>query len=414
MTLPTPSGQAPAPNRFERQPVIAGIVIAVLIVCLADLIAGSVIYLREQQRLVRRGLETERSYRRHHPTYHHDLRPNARVDSALWGGRFYRVRTNSLGFKDASQRAVSTASRSPRVLLIGDSFTEGVGVEFDSTFAGHLAAQAAPAGIELLNAGVASYSPLIYWRKTEELLEGRGLRFDEMILLLDISDIQDEANYYLDEAGHVQSCQPSENEVSEDSGASSMARRLKDFARTHSFGLYRAMSVVKHVLRPPLPVVPGCRPPSGRGEVICKACWTTDPATMGVYGTVGIARAREHMSRLAALLRTKRIPLAVVVYPWPHQLARNDRRSLQSSIWRGWAAEEGVRFVDLFPAFFAAVDSSSAAKVTDRYFMPGDVHWNERGGAFAEQQFLREYCRAAPIDTNRTRTALSPLCAARH
>ena len=170
MTLPPRGGQVPAPNRFDRHPLITGTLIAVLIVGLADLIVGSVMYQRER-RLVKRGLETERLYRRHHPAYHHDLRPNARVDSALWGDRFYRVRTNSLGFKDASPRVVSLTGVSPRALILGDSFAEGIGVEFDSTFAGHLAAQATQSGIEVMNAGVASYSPVIYWKKAEELLE---------------------------------------------------------------------------------------------------------------------------------------------------------------------------------------------------------------------------------------------------
>ena len=49
---------------------------------------------------------------------------------------------------------------------------------------------------EVLNAGVGSYSPIIYWRKIKYLIEDVGLRFDEVVVYIDISDAQDEASYY--------------------------------------------------------------------------------------------------------------------------------------------------------------------------------------------------------------------------
>jgi hypothetical protein len=43
------------------------------------------------------------------------------------------VFTDSLGFKDASRRAVPDRRR---ILFIGDSFTEGVGLPYEQTFVG--------------------------------------------------------------------------------------------------------------------------------------------------------------------------------------------------------------------------------------------------------------------------------------
>ena len=48
----------------------------------------------------------------------------------------------------------------------------------------------------VLNAGVSSYSPIIYWKKVEDLINITRLEFDELIVYLDISDIQDEASVY--------------------------------------------------------------------------------------------------------------------------------------------------------------------------------------------------------------------------
>ena len=94
------------------------------------------------------------------PIVHHNLAPRFEgVDS--WGETRYRLVTDSLGFKDATTRDVPLKSDTHRVLLIGDSFTEGVGVEFQDTFAGLLyrAGQERTPKIEFLNAGLSSYSP---------------------------------------------------------------------------------------------------------------------------------------------------------------------------------------------------------------------------------------------------------------
>ena len=55
----------------------------------------------------------------------------------------------------------------------------------------------------MLNAGVVSYSPIIYSRKIRSLLD-EGFRCDHVVTLIDISDIQDDALVYqLDLKGNV-------------------------------------------------------------------------------------------------------------------------------------------------------------------------------------------------------------------
>ena len=132
---------------------------------------------------------------------------------------------------------------------------------------------------------------------------------------------------------------------------------------------------------------------------------------MNKFGRTGLARGAAHMSQLAALLRQRGIPMTVVVYPWIYQLQWNDRHSIQSSTWRAWAEGQQVGFVDLFPAFFSQVDSTSVDAVTTRLFLNGDVHWNVRGHDFVAQQFAASYCAAhGNQPTVRTPLALA-ICA---
>ena len=59
----------------------------------------------------------------------------------------------------------------------------------------YLAGQKRSEKIEFLNAGVISYSPTIYYNKIRYLLDA-GLKFDEVVVLSDLSDVQDEAIAY--------------------------------------------------------------------------------------------------------------------------------------------------------------------------------------------------------------------------
>jgi len=123
-----------------------------------------------------RGQEQARAARIYDPVYDHGLAP--KFDGYdVWGETRYWLLTNSLGFKDASTREVPLQSNTRRILLMGDSFVEGIGLPYERTFAGLLyeAGQARPDKVEFLDAGVASYSPSVYYKKIKYLLD-RGLK----------------------------------------------------------------------------------------------------------------------------------------------------------------------------------------------------------------------------------------------
>ena len=83
------------------------------------------------------------------------------------------------------------------------------------------------------------------------------------------------------------------------------------------------------------------------------------------------------MQALADLLHGRGIPLTIVVYPWPLQLADNDRNSRQVAIWRDFCVKNCKAFFDLFPAFFAEKDTH--ADWYRRLFIYGDDHFSPAG-----------------------------------
>ena len=126
--------------------------------------------------------------------YHHGLMPNYSGEMA-WGTYRYRIRTNSLGFKDNSNRTVKLKTNKYRILFIGDSFTEGVGFTYNDTFVGIIAKHLDKRKYDVLNAGVSSYSPKLYYLKLKYLIEKLKLRVNAVFVFIDVSDLSDEIEY---------------------------------------------------------------------------------------------------------------------------------------------------------------------------------------------------------------------------
>ena len=130
------------------------------------------------------------------PVRHHALKPNC-TTVVGWGRDTYQFFTNSLGFRDEKIRQVPLASSKPRILLLGNSFTEGE-LTWRASYAGRIA-DALPQ-YDFLNGGVAAYSASNYLNVTHELLAA-GYEIDEVIVFIDMADVHFEAAFYRDVDG---------------------------------------------------------------------------------------------------------------------------------------------------------------------------------------------------------------------
>jgi lysophospholipase L1-like esterase len=291
----------------------------------------------------------------------------------VWGEARYRLITDSFGFKDSSTREVPLKSASRRILLIGDSFTEGIGQPFENTFAGLLSKEGEkrPDKVAFLNAGVASYSPAIYYAKIKYLLD-KGLQFDEVVLLSDSPDVEDEASSYFcidEDPNYRKFCNTPQGSVPEPA-------IKRDFFIDHFVVTNRVRVTIKRWIQRKL----GNRRASIDSDHN-RIGWTTrnaDPARykpLGIDG--GIARSLENMERLSDLLASRGIPLTIVVYPWAQQIAQEDRNSRQRQLWRDFCPHRCKAFIDLFPVFFAITDRDK--NWYDHLYILGDDHFSADG-----------------------------------
>jgi hypothetical protein len=329
-----------------------------------------------------RGEETQRAARFANPVYDHGFA--AKFDGFdVWGEIRYPLITNSLGFKDASARDVPLKSASRRILLIGDSFAEGIGMSFEDSFAGRLqrAGEARGDKVEFLNAGVASYSPSIYYRKIKHLLES-GLEFDEVIVFSDTSDVTDEAASYfcIDEDPKYRAyCTASEGSMQPDTRPKKSEFFIDRFVITNRLRI-SLKRWIQSLLGNRKQALSTDR--NRIGWSIQGFDVTAETRPLGAEG--GIARSLQNMAKLADLLAARSIPLSIVVYPWAQQIAQGDRDSRQVALWREFCENRCKAFINLFPVLFAEAEADG--NWYERLYIVGDDHFSAEGNALIARE----------------------------
>jgi lysophospholipase L1-like esterase len=317
------------------------------------------------------------------PVFNHTLAANFEGYDG-WGPLRYKLTTNNLGFKDAVVRDVPLAPSTRRVVLVGDSFTEAIGMAFADSFAGMLyaAGQASAAKTEFLNAGVSGYSPTLYYQKIKYFLD-QGLRFDELVVIPDMSDVSDEAMRYFcvdEDPTYRAYCKTDDlDPLTRKTNGDELAARFRvtDFIRVRTKDAFRSWKYGIKDTTLDYSNLDGWALP-GRSGV-------SQFEPLGAEG--GIARSLRRMQDLADLLKAHEIPLVVAVFPRPPQIAHNDRTNRHIDMYRDFCARNCRVFIDLFPLFLETAGAHPDWQA--RYFIPGDYHFSAEGNRLMFQGLVR-------------------------
>ena len=334
-----------------------------------------------------------------HKIFHHHLLPNS---TEIQGGGTYpkfKVITNSLGFRDSKIKEIDLKNEN-RIVFIGDSFIFGILLDYEYTVSGLADIYFREKGIEVLNAGVSSYSPSIYYYKTKFFIE-QGLKFSHLIVFVDISDIEDEAIVY-DVNEQNQSVK---NQSVKHNPQSPKDKNLKtkfknflipNFNITYTFLKYINGNFIQKNY---LDVIASKIFPQKKIEFIdyivsekyIRDKWTIDKNVRKKYDA-GIQKSIYYMGLLKNLLDENDIKLTVVVYPWFSQIYHNDLESIQVKIWEEFSSKNNNQFINLFPVFIN--NENKDLSVKDKIlknFIPFDVHWNKNGSKIVFENFIKNF-----------------------
>ena len=327
----------------------------------------------------------ERVYRNTNSYYHHDLAKNFSGEGS-WGSRRYSICTNQFGFKDSCSSKVN-GDKSFDLAFIGDSFTEGIGLPYEDTFVGQIATEYPD--LKIANLGVGSYSPSIYLAKVKKLID-EGFSFEEVVVYVDISDIQDEAISYIYQDGKVYDLDPSNGHPIM---TNNFINELKIIIKNKFPITYHSLYIFKGYIK-------SLRTNQALQENnnwdyfsknYARSNWTYNTLSDG-YGVAGvkasITKSVKLMEDLHQLLSQNNIKLSVGVYPWPGQLLYDSEESIQVKIWSDFCINKCNNFYNSFPLFFQELKTNGTSQAIEKIYISRDVHFNSYGMSLVAKNFI--------------------------
>ncbi len=152
--------------------------------------------------------DEQKTTQRYWKTHHENIPGSVSFAETSEYNVTYRI--NGDGMRDDEVRPKEEYDM--RILMLGDSFTFGQGVNKEETFSDVLEKKLNASGIhaDVLNAGVVSYSPILEYVYLRE----KGLQYDPDIVIVnfDMSDVYDDKEYgklaVLDAEGDVEAVPP--------------------------------------------------------------------------------------------------------------------------------------------------------------------------------------------------------------
>ena len=327
--------------------------------------------------------------------YHHDLMPNINVQDK-WGDLLKKsLITNSLGFVDGKNRKIEKINtKKKRVLLIGDSFIEGIGLDYEFTFAG-LLQKHIEEKYEVLNSAVSSYSPSIYYLKTKYYLD-KGYKFDKVLVFLDVSDIYDELFININLADEILNIK---KEIQYNKSLKQKFYNFGYFLRDN-FLIFRVFQIVSdktEILKNYIKLKYKASKEMDlsffsvnqedvlfyRMRNIDRGSWTRNDQT---YDEIkeGLIQSEYYLKKLFNLLKKNKIDSYLIIYPWPEQIYYGDTK--HQPYWENFTTNNNINFINMYNDFF----SHQPKDIILKNFIKGDVHWNKNGTKIIFRKIINE------------------------
>ena len=314
--------------------------------------------------------------------YHHDLLPNIDVFEKWGAGLEKRLLTNSLGFRDFSNKKIQKISNKKRILLVGDSFIEGAGYDYEHTIGGLLQKKLGDE-YEILNSAVGSYSPSIYYTKINYFLS-EGYKFDQALVFLDISDIFDELFIKFDSQGNIMTEKRAKNRSKMKIAIYSVGDILRD--NTMSFRIMYYLSdrteIYKNFLKLKYKASKFYNKSffsTNTDDVmfyrmthIDRGYWTFNEEKFSEVKK-GLKQSDEYLKKLFLLFKKNSIKSHLIIYPWPTQIEFGDDKHIK--YWKKFAKENDVNLIDFYDEF----SNKNSKDFIFEHFIYGDIHWNKKG-----------------------------------
>jgi len=350
-------------------------------------------------------------FNRRDPVYHHRYLANATVrDQRPDYNVAYTL--NAVGLRGSSNDGPKPAG-TRRLLMLGDSFTFGIGVDDGKEFPALLqqAFDGVSLPVDVINAGVGSYSPILHYLT----LRDRYLAWepDAVVLWIDFGDIHDDAVYERhllhDEEGRVIACNPDYVDGRPDwIGALLLRSALMKYLHSkfvRSYEKIRILGVRSYLwakIRGEDTKLKAVHMLGRRRARVDLVKYDRYLMIRGLATQAELerywARTGGYILKIHEMLKERGIPLLLGLYPYGTQVGPaqwHDGRvyfmfeqgvtyddPLPFDFIKAFGARHGIPVIDTHPSFAAAAD--------EQLFLPLDGHFTDAGHRVVASHLLRD------------------------
>ena len=104
-----------------------------------------------------------------------------------------------------------------------------------------------------------------------------------------------------------------------------------------------------------------------------------------------IQNSKFNMQQLYNLLKKNNIELSIAVFPWPSTLKFDEENNLHLNTWKNFCITRCKNFFNIMSPFFEAKNKMKFNKLYFKYYIDGDIHFNETGNDVLSETFLSLY-----------------------
>ena len=298
-----------------------------------------------------------------------------------WGDKRYKFCTDGNGFRVGCNN-INRKSKNFDIGFIGDSFTEGTGVNYENSFVG-LIEKKLPQK-KIANLGVSSYSPSIYFTKIKRLLN-TGYNFKEIIVFLDLSDIVDDTLCYkvidnkkIERKTSFENCLKNLNEKN---------TKLDEFLKKN----FKFSQILINLLISPK-VEESTKIKNQFNH--SRSEWTYNYKKNNFNQLdldIVVSQSVKNMEKLYLLLNKNSINLSLAVYPWPGTLKYDKEKNLHVETWKKFCENKCLKFYDFMPIFFKEFNNKNFYSSYKKVFIEGDIHFNPYGNKVIADNFILQF-----------------------
>ncbi|MBO8205104.1 hypothetical protein [Prochlorococcus marinus] len=301
-----------------------------------------------------------------------------------YGKKYFHVKTDKNGFRinhliDNQENSQSILG--DKIFFFGDSFTFGIGLDWEKSFVGILNKDFK---INAVNAGVNSYSPTTYKYKLKSMID-QGLisKNQKIVIGLDISDVFDEATRWTEYKGKPANIQEVKKLNKKNSTESLRTNNLSfnnknstnfytkyNFKLTHQ--IYFGLETFVKSFVDDIQVRN-----NDRSKFTHKDWELIDEKFLPLGIEQGMKKIKNNLMEISKLSSKNNNELYLLIYPWPAQLAYESLFD-----WPQYVEELCIEIacagvINTFPDFLTYKKNSKSWQ--NELYIRGDMHFNQKG-----------------------------------